>query len=264
MAEPLILLDRMEHVAVLRLNRPERLNALTADLVVQLREAIDGLGSDPSVRALLLTAEGRGFCAGQDLSDACVSPETGKAKDLGHIIDHYHMPLCLSLRECRVPTVCAVNGVAAGAGVSLALGCDVVIASDSAQFVLGFNKIGLVPDGGASWLLPRLVGRARALEMALLGDKVSATDAELMGLIARSVPPEQLFGRALQTAQHLAALPTRALVATRKLFDDAMQQGFEPALRAESRAQSMLGFSEDYAEGVAAFIAHRAPQFRNR
>lgn len=264
MAEPLILLDRLEHVAVLRLNRPDHLNALTADLVVQLREAIDGLGADPGVRALLITGEGRGFCAGQDLADACVSPETGKAKDLGHIIDHYHLPLSLSLRECRVPTVCAVNGVAAGAGVSLALGCDVVFAADTAQFVLGFNKIGLVPDGGATWLLPRLVGRAKALEMALLGDKVSATDAELLGLIARCVPADQLLSSATQAAQRLAALPTRALVATRKLFDDALQQGFEPALRAESRAQSMLGFSADYAEGVAAFLAKRPPQFSDR
>lgn len=264
MADPLILLERIDHVAVLRLNRPEQLNALTADMLVQLRDAIEGLGADASVRALLITGAGRGFCAGQDLADAGVSPEKGKAKDLGQTIDHYHIPLCLSLRDCRVPTVCAVNGVAAGAGVSLALGCDVVLASDAAMFVLGFNKIGLAPDGGTTWLLPRLVGRAKALELALLGEKFSATDAELMGLVARCVPAAQLQQTALQTAQRLAALPTRALVATRKLFDDAMQQGFEPALRAESRVQSMLGFSHDYAEGVAAFMAKRPPQFSDR
>jgi 2-(1,2-epoxy-1,2-dihydrophenyl)acetyl-CoA isomerase len=264
MPDPLILVDRHEAVAVLRLNRPTQLNALTADLTVQLREAVEGLAADAGVRAIVLTGEGRAFCAGQDLADSFVSPEKGKAKDLGHIIDHYHIPLCLALRDCAVPTVCAVNGVAAGAGVSLALGCDIVMASDAAVFVLGFNKIGLVPDGGATWLLPRLVGRAKALELALLGDKLSATDAELSGLIARCVPAEQLMSAALGAAQRLAALPTRALVATRKRFDDAMQQGFEPALRAESKQQSLLGFSHDYNEGVTAFLEKRPAQFRDR
>lgn len=264
MADPLIFLERDGPVAVLRLNRPEQLNALTADLVVQLRQALDGLGSDPSVRALVITGEGHGFCAGQDLADTAACSEKGPSEDLGHLIDHYHIPLCLSLRGCPVPTVCAVNGVAAGAGVSLALGCDVVLASDAAMFVLGFNRLGLVPDGGATWLLPRLVGRAKALELALLGDKVSATDAELMGLIARCVPSDHLMASALQVAHRLAALPTRALVTTRKLFDDAQLQGFEPALRAESRAQSMLGFSADYAEGMAAFMEKRPPQFSDR
>lgn len=264
MADALILVEREDNLAVLRLNRPAALNALTADMAVQLREAVDGLSGDPGIRALLITGEGRAFCSGQDLSDAFVCPEGGKAKDLGHIIDHYHIPLCLALRECRVPTVCAVNGVAAGAGVSLALGCDLVYASDAAMFVLGFNKIGLVPDGGATWLLPRLVGRAKALELALLGDKVSATDAELMGLVARCVPAEQLLDQAKAAARKLALLPTRALVSTRALFDDAMQLGFEPALRAESRMQSRLGFSHDYSEGVAAFMAKRAPQFKDR
>lgn len=264
MAEPLILLERDEQVAILRLNRPAQLNALTADLLVQLREAVDGLGNDPSVRALLITGEGRAFCAGQDLGDAFVAPEAGREKDIGHLIDHYYIPLALSLRACRVPTVCAVNGVAAGAGVSLALGCDIVMASDAAMFVLGFNKIGLIPDCGATWLLPRLVGRAKAMELAMLGDKISATDAELLGLVARTVPGEQLMQAATTAAHRLAALPTRALVQTRKLFDDALQQGFEPALRAESRSQSQLGFSHDYHEGVTAFQQKRPPRFTDR
>ena len=191
-------------------------------------------------------------------------PSRVARRDIGHLIDHYYIPLALSLRQCKVPTVCAVNGVAAGAGVSLALGCDVVLASDAAVFVLGFNKIGLIPDCGATWLLPRLVGRAKAMELALLGDKLSATDAELLGLVARTVPADQLLSAARTTAHRLAALPTRALVQTRKLFDDAMQLGFEPALRAESRAQSQLGFSHDYHEGVSAFQQKRAPQFRDR
>jgi 2-(1,2-epoxy-1,2-dihydrophenyl)acetyl-CoA isomerase len=264
MAEPLILQERTEHLLVLRLNRPAQLNALTADLLVQLRDAIDNAGNDPAVRALLITGQGRAFCAGQDLADPFVAPEAGRDKDIGHLIDHYYIPLALSLRQCRVPTVCALNGVAAGAGVSLALGCDIVLASDAAILVLGFNKIGLIPDAGATWLLPRLVGRAKALELALLGDKISATDAELLGLVARTVPADHLMGTALDTAKRLASLPTRALVATRRLFDDAMQQGFEPALRAESRMQSQLGFSRDYHEGVTAFQQKRPPRFSDR
>lgn len=264
MADSLLLTSREGDIAVLRLNRPAQLNALTADLLVQLREAIEAAGADAGVRALLLTGEGRAFCAGQDLGDAFVAPEPGHEKDIGHLIDHYYIPLALSLRASRVPTVCAINGVAAGAGLSLALGCDIAIAADSANFVLGFNKIGLIPDCGATWLLPRLIGRAKAMELALMGDKVSATDAELMGLIARAVSPEQLMPTAMAAAQRLAALPTRALVQTRKLFDDAMQLGFEPALRAESRAQSQLGFSHDYHEGVGAFQQKRPPQFRDR
>lgn len=267
MADALLEIDQPDDgpVAVLRLNRPAQLNALTADVLVQLRGAVERLGADERVRALVLTGTGRAFCAGQDLSDPFVAPGADSpAKDIGHLLDHYYIPLAQSLRASRVPTVCAVNGVAAGAGLSLALGCDIVLASDAATFVLGFNRIGLVPDAGATWLLPRLIGRAKALELALLGDRLSATDAELLGLIARTLPPDQLLPQAVATAQRLAALPTRALVTTRKLFDDAMQSSFDIALRAESRAQSQLGYSHDYAEGVAAFQAKRAPQFRDR
>lgn len=265
MADPLILIEREENIAILRLNRPQALNAFTADMLVQIREALDALGADAGVRAILITGEGRGFCAGQDLSDPFVAPNpSGKPKDIGHLIDHYYIPLALSLRDCRVPTVCAVNGVAAGAGMSLAMGCDLVFASDAAVFVLGFNKIGLIPDCGATWMLPRMIGRAKAMEMALLGDKVSATDAELLGLVARTVPAEQLFGAAKAAALRLAALPTRALVETRRLFDAAQRSDFEPALRAESRAQSQLGFAHDYAEGVAAFMQKRPPKFDDR
>ncbi len=267
MTEPLVRVERAADsaVALIRLNRAPQLNALTADMLVQLRDAIEQAGADPNVRALVMTGEGRAFCAGQDLSDPFVAPTPNQPdKDIGHLIDHYYIPLAQSLRNSRVPTVCAVNGVAAGAGVSLALGCDVVIASDAAVFVLGFNKIGLIPDAGATWLLPRLMGRAKALELALLGDKLSATDAELLGLIARTAQAEQVLPQALATAERLAALPTRALVQTRKLIDDAMQSNFDIALRAESRAQSQLGFSFDYAEGVTAFQQKRPPQFRDR
>ena len=266
MAEALIQIEREENIAILRLNRPQALNAFTADMMVQIRENLDALGADASVRAILITGEGRAFCAGQDLSDPFVAPPApgGKPKDIGHLIDHYYIPMALALRHCRVPTVCAVNGVAAGAGMSFAMGCDLVFASDAAVFVLGFNKIGLIPDAGATWLLPRLVGRAKAMEMALLGDKLSATDAELLGLVARTVQADQLFSAAKAAALRLAALPTKALVETRRLFDEAQRSDFEPALRAESRAQSQLGFAQDYSEGVNAFMQKRAPKFQDR
>jgi 2-(1,2-epoxy-1,2-dihydrophenyl)acetyl-CoA isomerase len=160
--------------------------------------------------------------------------------------------------------VCAVNGVAAGAGLSLALACDLVIASEAASFVLGFNKIGLIPDAGASWLLPRLVGRTKALELALLGDKLSAAEAARIGLIARTAPADQVLPLALATADRLAAMPTRALVQTRQLVDASLESNLDIALRTESRLQSQLGFSFDYAEGVNAFQQKRPPQFRDR
>ena len=190
MADPLILIEREENIAILRLNRPQALNAFTADMLVQIRDALDALGADAAVRAILITGEGRGFCAGQDLSDPFVAPNpSGKPKDIGHLIDHYYIPLALSLRDCRVPTVCAVNGVAAGAGMSLAMGCDLVFASDAAVFVLGFNKIGLIPDCGATWMLPRMIGRAKAMEMALLGDPYRAGRAVVRRRQGRSPAP---------------------------------------------------------------------------
>jgi 2-(1,2-epoxy-1,2-dihydrophenyl)acetyl-CoA isomerase len=267
MTDRLVLLERQPDsaVALLRLNRPAQLNALTADMLVQWREAVETAGADPEVRALLITGEGRAFCAGQDLADPLVAPSPDQPnKDIGHLLNHYYIPLVQALRDCPVPTVCAVNGVAAGAGVSLALACDLVLASDAANFILGFNKIGLIPDAGASWVLPRLIGRAKALELALLGDKLSATDAELMGLIARTATPDQVLPQALAMAERLAALPTRALVQTRKLIDGSLESNLDIALRAESRLQSQLGFSFDYAEGVTAFQQKRPPQFRDR
>lgn len=267
MTERFILLDRAPDtaVAVLRLNRPAQLNALTADMLVQWREAVEAVSADANARALVITGEGRGFCAGQDLADPLVAPDPEQpSKDIGHLLNHYYIPLVQALRECAVPTVCAVNGVAAGAGLSLALACDLVIASEAASLVLGFNKIGLIPDAGASWLLPRLVGRAKALELALLGDKLSAAEAARTGLIARTAPADQVLPLAMATADRLAAMPTRALVQTRQLIDNSLESNLDIALRAESRLQSQLGFSFDYAEGVTAFQQKRAPQFRDR
>lgn len=263
-------------VRVLTLNRPQALNAFTTGLLGQLRIALDEAAHDEAVRAVLITGAGRAFCAGQDLSDPHIKPEFDdhagdadpqrkpKAKDIGNLLDHYYIPLALRLRSMPVPTVCAVNGVAAGAGANFALGCDLVLAGQSASFIQAFSKIGLVPDCGGTWLLTRLVGRARALQLALLGDKLPAADAQAWGLIARCVADAELQSEAMATAQKLAKMPTRALVQTRQALDASMDLEFEDALKLEAKLQSQLGYAHDYLEGAAAFLSKRAPVFKDR
>jgi len=263
-------------VRVLTLNRPQALNAFTTGLLGQLRIALDEAAHDEAVRAVLITGAGRAFCAGQDLSDPHIKPEFDdhagdadpqrkpKAKDIGNLLDHYYIPLALRLRSMPVPTVCAVNGVAAGAGANFALGCDLVLAGQSASFIQAFSKIGLVPDCGGTWLLTRLVGRARAMQLALLGDKLPAADAQARGLIARCVADAELQSEAMVTAQKLAKMPTRALVQTRQALDASMDLEFEDALKLEAKLQSQLGYAHDYLEGAAAFLSKRAPVFKDR
>lgn len=266
-------------VRVLTLNRPQALNAFTTGLLGQLRVALDEAAHDGAVRAVLITGSGRAFCAGQDLSDPHIKPEFDehadpaasaddrkkpKAKDIGNLLDHYYIPLALRLRSMPVPTICAVNGVAAGAGANFALGCDLVLAGQSASFIQAFSKIGLVPDCGGTWLLTRLVGRARAMQLALLGDKLPAADAQSWGLIARCVADAELQSEAMATAQKLAKMPTRALVQTREALDASMDLEFEDALKLEARLQSQLGYAHDYLEGAAAFLTKRAPSFKDR
>ena len=263
-------------VRVLTLNRPQALNAFTTGLLGQLRIALDEAAHDEAVRAVLITGAGRAFCAGQDLSDPHIKPEFDehagdadpqrkpKAKDIGNLLDHYYIPLALRLRSMPVPTVCAVNGVAAGAGANFALGCDLVLAGQSASFIQAFSKIGLVPDCGGTWLLTRLVGRARAMQLALLGDKLTAADAQAWGLIGRCVADAELQSEAMATAQKLAKMPTRALVQTRQALDASMDLEFEDALKLEAKLQSQLGYAHDYLEGAAAFLSKRAPVFKDR
>lgn len=267
MSEHLIQIEQQGAVRVLRLNRPEALNAFTAAMLGQLRQALEGAAEDGQTRCVLLTGAGRAFSAGQDLADPHVAPsrEPGAApKDIGHMLDHYYIPLALRLRSMPVPVVAAVNGVAAGAGANLALGCDLVLAAEGASFVQAFSKIGLIPDCGGTWLLPRLVGRAKALELALLGDRIKAAQAERLGLISRVVPDAELMDTTLQLAQKLAGMPTRALAETRRALDDALKLEFEPALKREAALQSQLGFAYDYLEGTAAFLDKRQPAFRDR
>ncbi|EJE53549.1 enoyl-CoA hydratase/carnithine racemase [Acidovorax sp. CF316] len=267
MSESLVLVTQSGAVQTLALNRPAALNSFTAELHAQLLAALEAAAANAEVRCVVLTGSGRAFCAGQDLADPAVAPDLtpGAApKDLGEVIDKLYGPLCLRIRSMPIPVVAAVNGVAAGAGANLALGCDLVLAARSASFIQAFTKIGLVPDTGGTWLLPRLVGRAQALGLALLGDKLPAADAERLGLIWRCVDDAALQDEAQALAQRLAAMPVKALVATRNAMDASAQMDYGQALAREAAVQRTLGASADYREGVEAFIGKRAPVFKDR
>jgi 2-(1,2-epoxy-1,2-dihydrophenyl)acetyl-CoA isomerase len=267
MSEPLVLSSDSESVRTLTLNRPASLNSFNAALHAQLLQALDDAAEEPAVRCVVLTGAGRAFSAGQDLADPSVAPAASPdapPPDLGELIDRFYRPLVQRLRSMPVPTVAAVNGVAAGAGANLALNCDLVIAAQSATFIQAFGKIGLIPDTGGTWLLPRLVGRARALGLALLGDKLPAADAERIGLIWRCVADAELQAQALALAQKLAAMPIKALVSTRLCIDAAQLVDLDEALETETSTQRMLGQGHDYSEGVAAFRDRRTPRFTDR
>ena len=256
-------LDVADGVATLTLNRPDRLNSFTAAMHGEVRVAIDEAAGDPAVRCLVLTGAGRGFCAGQDLSDRAVAPGAAPV-DLGASIENYSKPLLMRLRGLDMPTICAVNGVAAGAGANIPFACDLVFAAKSASFIQSFSKIGLIPDCGGTWWVPRLVGPARAMGLALLGDKLSATEAEAWGLIWRCIEDDELMPTVMTVARQLAAGPTRGYVRTRQAIERALQLPLSAALDLERDYQRELGVSEDYREGVAAFMAKRAPRFRGQ
>ena len=256
-------LDVADGVATLTLNRPDRLNSFTVAMHVEMCAALDAVVADPTVRCLILTGAGRGFCAGQDLADRAVAPGS-ETLDLGASIENYYKPMLLRLRSLRIPAVCAVNGVAAGAGANIPFACDLVIAARSATFIQSFAKLGLVPDCGGTWWLPRLVGPARAMGLTLLGDKLPATQAEQWGLIWRCVEDDELMPVALAAARQLAAGPTRGYVRTREAMERSLNLSFEGALDLERNFQRELGTSADYREGVTAFVEKRAPRFTGK
>jgi 2-(1,2-epoxy-1,2-dihydrophenyl)acetyl-CoA isomerase len=248
-------------VAQLTLNRPDKLNSFTQAMHLEVREALAQLRADKTVRVLVLTGAGRGFCAGQDLSDRAVEPGA-KGVDLGDSVEKFYAPLVLALRDLPMPVICAVNGVAAGAGANLALAADIVLAAKSASFVEVFCKLGLIPDTGGTWILPRLIGHARATGLAMLGEKLSAERAEQWGLIWKAVPDEELMTEALAMARHFATAPTKGLAFTKKAFQLSYGNTLEDQLKLEGQMMRELGNSHDYREGVDAFIAKRAPQFK--
>jgi len=258
-----VLIEKDGPVTVVTLNRPERLNAFNVEMHERLAAALDDIEGDEECRAVLLTGAGRGFCAGQDLGDRTVAPGS-KAVDLGETLGTYYNPLVHRLRKLKAPTVCAVNGVAAGAGASIALHCDIVLAARSARFILAFSKIGLIPDSGGTWLLPRLLGDARARAVAMLAEPIGAEQAEAWGLIWKAHDDDELMGQAHALAVRLAQEPTLAHVALRAAMAEAAQNSLDQQLDYEREIQRRLGFSPDYAEGVAAFSEKRPPRFSGR
>ncbi len=263
MAYETILVERGDGWATITLDRPDKLNSFNEVMHGELAAALAELADDPSVRALLLTGAGRGFCAGQDLGDRAIR-SGDEAPDLSVSIGKWYNPLIRRIRGMDKPVVCAVNGVAAGAGANLALACDIVLAARSASFIQAFCKIGLVPDSGGTWTLPRLVGMARARALALLGDKVPAEQAEAWGMIWKCLDDEELMPEALAMVQHLAKAPTRGLALIKHALDAGATNTLDAQLDLERQCQAELGRTQDYQEGVAAFLAKRPPNFQGR
>lgn len=261
MAYSTILLDIGDRVATLTLNRPDKLNAFTAEMHAELKDAFARIADPASgVRALLVTGAGRGFCAGQDLSQRA-GPTV---PDLGETLETQFNPLIRTLRGLELPVIGAVNGVAAGAGVSLALACDITLAARSATFLQAFAKIGLIPDAGSTFFLPRLVGEARARGLALLADKIGAEQAAAWGLVWKVVDDDQLLPEARALADHLATQPTRGLALIKQALNRSAANDLDRQLDVERDLQRIAGRTEDYREGVAAFLAKRPPQFKGK
>jgi 2-(1,2-epoxy-1,2-dihydrophenyl)acetyl-CoA isomerase len=264
-----ILFDVTDGIARLTLNRPDRLNSFNTVMHEEVRAALASLRDDADengvsrARVLVLSGAGRGFCAGQDLGDRAVSPG-GTAVDLGESIEKYYKPLVMTLRNLPMPVIGAVNGVAAGAGANIALACDLVVATRSASFIQAFSKLGLVPDSGGTWFLPRLVGTARAMGLALLGDKLSSEQAAQWGLIWRCVEDAEFSGVVDALARQLAVAPTQGLARTKQAIYEGWGRSLDEQLDAERDAQRDLGRTADYVEGVAAFTEKRTPQFTGR
>jgi 2-(1,2-epoxy-1,2-dihydrophenyl)acetyl-CoA isomerase len=250
-------IETADAVATITLDRPDALNALAVALKEELLAALEGVAADPAVRAVVLTGAGRAFCAGQDLRER-LQPD---AAPLETEIRVRYNPLIRAMRRLPKPIVGAINGIAAGAGASLAFACDIRIAAEGASFLLAFGRVGLIPDSGATWLLPRLVGGAKAAELALTADPLSAVDAERFGLVARVVPAAALLAEAHAVAARLAAGAPLALALTKQALDRGWDATLEEQLETEAEFQGASGATADHAEGIAAFLERRPPRF---
>ncbi len=259
MAQDTILLERQGAIARITLNRPDRLNAFTKAMHAELRDALDNIGES---RVVILTGAGRGFCAGQDLNDRAVAP--GETVDLGDTVEESWNPLIRTLTSLPQPIIARVNGVAAGAGANIALACDIVIAASSAKFIQSFSALGLIPDSGGTWVLPRLIGQARALGLALTGEPLPAAQAADWGLIWKCVADDALDAEVDALAAKLASLPPLGLAAIKQMLRASWQHTLDEELDLQAGAMRRLGFTDDYREGVAAFLAKRPPKFTGR
>lgn len=263
MAYETIEFEITDGVAVLTLNRPDRMNSFNTEMHAEVRDAIKQAKKSEEVRCLLITGNGRGFCAGQDLSDRNVDPNA-EMPNLGESIEKNYNPLIRSLQALEMPVICAVNGVAAGAGANIAFACDIVLAARSASFIQAFCKIGLVPDSGGTWTLPRLVGHARAMALSMLGDKISAEQAMAWGMIWKCIDDEALKDEALAMAKQLATQPTKGLALIKRAIRSSWDNSFDEQLDLERDLQTLAGRTDDYREGVAAFMEKRQPNFTGK
>lgn len=258
----LILTERREGYRIITLNRPDRLNSFNEAMHAALMTALVEAEADDTCRALVLTGAGRGFCAGQDLSDRVFSP--GQVPDLSSTLERLYNPLVRKLRALQMPVICAVNGVAAGAGANIALACDIILAARSAKFIQAFAKLGLVPDSGGTWFLPRLVGPARARALALLAEPVAAEQAEAWGMIWKAVDESSLMDEANRLAAHFAAQPTVGLALIKQALDASETNDLDRQLDLERDLQGQAGRTPDYLEGVTAFFEKRSPKFTGK
>lgn len=255
-----ILFELKGDIAFLTLNRPEKLNALTRSMALELQDQLLACDENASVRSVVLTGAGRAFCSGQDLTEL----PPGQVPDIEKAIDENYNPIIRLLKTIRKPVVCAVNGIAAGAGANIALACDIVVAISSASFVQAFSKIGLIPDCGGTFFLPRLIGLQKATALMMLGDKISASDAERLGMIYAFFEETEFAEKVQQIATTLAKLPTVALMLTRKALLESSTNTLEEQLDLEKKFQQKAGMTMDFKEGVTAFIQKRLPVFNGR
>lgn len=250
-------------VALLTLNRPDSLNSFNTQMHGEVKDALKAVKKSSEARCLLITGNGRGFCAGQDLSDRNVAPGA-EMPNLGESIEKNYNPLLRTINGLEMPVICAVNGVAAGAGANIAFACDIVLAAKSASFIQAFCKIGLVPDSAGTFTLPRLVGQARAMGLAMLGDKIKAEQAEQWGMIWKAVEDDALKDEALAMARHLASQPTKGLALIKRAINASWNNSFDEQLDLERDLQTLAGRTDDYREGVAAFMEKRQPNFTGK
>ena len=250
-------------IFTITLDRPDKLNSFNFEMGDQLKEALMEAESNSDVRCVLLTGSGRAFCAGQDLAEA-TEVSNDPDRDLSEIVHHTYIPIIKGIRELEKPVICAVNGTAAGAGANIALACDIVIASEEASFIQSFSQIGLIPDSGGTYILPRLIGLARATALTFLGEKVLAQEAVDMGMIWRSYPANEYLDKAKSIASKLAKMPTRGFGLTKRGFNAGFSNNLENQMKLEAKLQAEAGNTYDYNEGVQAFLDKREPEFEGK